>query len=396
VVLAACGGASGNAADEGNGSGVVSSTVAPTTTVSFPGPAAFDQPPSALYNLGDPSFPEPLIDLDLLRAGGPPPDGIAPIDDPKYIKPEDVRFLVPQDAVLVVDINGDARAFPTHIMIWHEIVNTEIGGVPVTVSYCPLCNSAVAFERTHADGTVMDFGTSGLLFQSSLVMFDRQTASLWTHFDGLAVHGALTGNQLELIPVSTVSFDDFARAHPDGLVLSRDTGFQRQYGSNPYLGYDTGGGDGLSHPVEYDARAAGLARVIAFRGDESIAIFQEFLAEERVVAIEFDGREVVAWLEPGTATPLQAGTVAFGRDVGATGVFLPVVDGQALTFAVAEEGDGFVDEQTSSRWNVLGRAVSGPLEGSRLEPVEHLDTFWFAIAAFRPDTILVGVLPESG
>ena len=193
-----------------------------------------------------------------------------------------------------------------------------------------------------------------------------------------------------------MSFDDFARAHSDGLVLSRDTGLQRRYGSNPYLGYDTGGGDGLSHRVEYDARAAGLPWVIAFRGDESIAIFQEFLVEERVVAIDFDGREVVVWLDPGTATPLQAGTVAFGRDVGATGVFVPVVDGQALMFAVAEDGDGFVDDETSSRWNVLGTAVSGLLEGSRLEPLEHLDTFWFAIAAFRPDTILVGELPESG
>jgi hypothetical protein len=325
-----------------------------------------------------------------LLSGGPPPDGITPLDEPAYITVDEVNFLAPQDSVLVLEVNGEAKALPTQIMIWHEIANTEVGGVPITVSYCPLCNSAVAFPRIHADGTVMDFGTSGLLYRSSLVMYDRQTSTLWTHLDGKAVHGVMAGNELDLLPVSTVSFADFAEAHPDGLVLSRDTGLSRQYGINPYSGYDSNGRGGTMYPAEFDdSRAVALARVLAVRGDASIAVFHEFLLEERVVAIELDGVPLVVLLQPGTASALQAGQVALGRDVGATGVFETTVDGRELSFVPIDEG-GFTDEQTGSTWNIFGLAVEGELAGTGLQAVEHLDTFWFAIATFRPDTVLVG------
>ena len=382
VVLASCGGGDSDAADS------VSVETTITTEPPLPGPSSFDRPASAIYRRTDPSFPAPLIDITQLRAGGPAPDGIPPIDEPKYVSVDEAAYLQPQDSVLVLEIDGDARAYPAHIMIWHEIVNTEIGGVPVTISYCPLCNSAVAFERTHADGTVMDFGTSGLLYNSALVMYDRQTATLWTHFDGLAVHGVMAGNQLELLPVSTVSFGDFAAAHPDGLVLSRDTGDARQYGVNPYPGYDNGG-NGLVQPADFDSSVApGLTRVLAVRSEESVALVHSKLAEERVVQFEADGRQLVAFLLPGTASALDENLIAFGRDVGATGLFVPQVDERQLTFEPVD--DGFRDLETGSHWNIFGIADNGELAGSRLEPVEHLDTFWFSIAAYRPDTRLIG------
>ncbi len=399
VILASCGGSSDdlgqsgspdqNGAQSAEATGV-GSDVTPTTNAGpqLPGPASFENPVSALTQRDDPSLPPPLIDLELLLSGGPAPDGIPPIDEPKYVAVDEVEFLQPQDSVLVLEIDGDARAFPAVIMIWHEIANVEVGGVPVTVSYCPLCNSAVAFVRTHADGTVMDFGTSGLLYNSALVMYDRQTSSLWTHFDGLAVHGVLVGNQLERLPILTTSFADFAAAHPDGLVLSLDTGLQRAYGSNPYPTYDSPK-SGTLHPVNYQEGALpAKTRVVAVREGESVAVVHELLFEERVVAFEADGRRLVALLVPGTASSLDHQLVAFGRDVGATGVFVPAIDGRQLSFEPTETG--FRDVQTGSDWNIFGVAVAGELEGQRLEAVEHLDTFWFAIAAYRPDTLVVG------
>ena len=316
---------------------------------------------------------------------GQGPDGITPIDEPNFVSVPEIDFLEPQDAVIVLEHRGEARAFPVDVVIWHEIVNTEVGGDPVTISYCPLCNSAVAYRRTHADGTIMDFGTSGLLFNDSLVMYDRQTASLWTHFDGLSVIGLMTGNQLELLPMATVSFRDFSQAHPDGFVLSRDTGMRRAYGKNPYFAHDTGGGLAING---IPART----KVILIRGEQAIALLHEHLFEQRVVAMSLDGRGLVAFLERGTATPLQIEEISYGRDVGATGVFVPEVDGQQLTFdaMVEAERGGFRDAQTGSTWDVLGHAIDGPLRGARLEPVEHVDTFWFATAAFRPDAEIVG------
>jgi len=392
VLLAACGGSNSSIDSEVDADDSPASTLAATSTTAaspqLPGPASFAEPASALYDRDNPTLPPPLIDLSLLVSGGPPPDGIPPVDEPKYLAVDEVEFLQPQDSVLVVEIDGDARAFPVAIMIWHEIANVEVGGTPITVSYCPLCNSAVAFLRTHPDGTVMDFGTSGLLFNSALVMYDRQTASLWTHFDGLAVHGVLAGNRLERLPMATTSFADFAAAHPDGLVLSLDTGSPRDYGINPYPTYDSPT-SGTLYPVDFEVSAIpGKTRILVVREGESIAVVHDLLFEERVVAFEADGRRLVAWLLPGTASALDRSAVALGRDVGATGLFVPEVDGRILTFEPTD--DGFRDLETGSRWNIFGIATEGEFEGRRLERVEHLDTFWFAIAAYRPDTLVVG------
>ena len=175
--------------------------------------------------------------------GGPPPDGIRPIDDPCF-ESVDVAdaWLEPQSPVMVVEIEGDRRAYPLAILTQHEIVNDVVGGVPVVVTYCPLCNSGLAFERT-VDGQVLDFGTSGRLYQSNLVMYDRQTKSLWTQFTGQAVVGAdFVGTELARIPTALLGWEEFAQATPDGLVLSRDSLPGRDYGRNPYPGYE-GSGD---------------------------------------------------------------------------------------------------------------------------------------------------------
>lgn len=330
--------------------------------------------------------PDPLVPIDDIISGGPPPDGIPSIDEPRFLPAEDVDFLGENEPVLAVDINGDARAYPVQILMWHEIVNDTVGGVPVAVTYCPLCNSAVAYDR-RLDDTVFEFGTSGMLWNSALVMYDRQTETLWSHFTGQGIVGELTGTTLDTFPVATVPWGRWRDAHPEGLVLSRETGFSRDYGRNPYPGYD----DVTSQPFlfegEVDGRFTAMTRIVGIlRDGDALAVPLTQLRDDNVVAVELGGQQLVVFWEPGTASALDSASIVDGNDIGATGVFIPRVGDRDLTFAWT--GDAFVDDQTATTWNILGHGVDGPLAGERLIRVEHLDTFWFAWAAFQPDSAL--------
>ena len=331
--------------------------------------------------------PPPLIDLNEIRSGGPPPDGIPSIDEPKFHTPSEVDFLEDNEPVLALDIDGDVRAYPVQILTWHEIVNDTVGGMPVAVTYFPLCSSAVAYDR-RVDDQVVEFGTSGMLWNSALVMYDRQTETLWSHFTGEGIVGELTGSQLETFPVATVPWGVWRDANPDGLVLSRDTGFDRSYGRNPYPGYDDVNNQPFLFDGEVDGQYTAMTRIVGIEvNDAALGVPLFVVQEERVVTAEVDGTEIVVFWQSGTASALDAGDVAGGDDIGATGVFIPVVDGQDLTFMPTE--GGFVDDQTGSTWNILGTAVDGELKGSQLEALKHVDTFWFAWSAFRPDTAIV-------
>ena len=389
LLLAAC--ASGNDGDAGT-TPTISDAVAATTPITVdqveaspPAVAASGLDIVAGRSVDD--APEPLVDPSEIRSGGPPPDGIPSIDDPTFLAPSAVRFLEETEPVVAIEVEGDARAYPIQILMWHELVNDTIGGVPVTVSYCPLCNSAVAYDR-RLDGRVLEFGTSGRLWNSALVMYDRQTETLWSHFTAQGIIGELTGEQLQTLPVATVPWGIWRDANPDGLVLSRDTGFERDYGRNPYLGYDDIDGTPFLFEGDIDGRYTAMTRIVGVEIDgDAVAVPLARLREAGVVDTEVGGTDVVVLWQAGTASALDADDVAGGSDVGATGVFVPVVDGQRLDFEPAD--DGFVDAQTGSTWNILGEAFAGALTGARLDAVAHVDTFWFAWSAFIPDTEIV-------
>ncbi len=343
--------------------------------------------PSALRDPFHSDHPEPLVDLSQIQ-GVVPPDAIPALEDPAFESAAGVDWLPLVEPVLALEINGDARAYPLRIMTWHELVNGTVGGVPVTVSYCPLCNSAVAYDR-RVGKRILDFGTSGALLNSSLVMYDRQTESLWSHYTGQAVVGHLAGTELDLIPVQTVSFEKFLSAHPDGQVLSLDTGHFRRYGENPYDYYDSNNRPFLfGGPL--DDRLDPITRVVALRSDgEGAVIPYSVLAQRRVVPFAFAGRELVALYAPGTASALDSPIIAEGRDVGATGVFVASIDGRPLELSANSDG-WFVDAATGVAYDILGQPAGGSDGGAPLESVEHLDTFWFAAAAFYPDAEIVG------
>ncbi|MDZ7734687.1 MAG: DUF3179 domain-containing protein [Acidimicrobiia bacterium] len=296
-------------------------------------PAATVDAPSALDDPTADGLPEPLVDPAELRSGGPPPDGIPPIDEPSFLDVDEVDFLEPEEPVLALEIGDDARAYPVQVLIWHEIVNDVVGGTPVAVTYCPLCNSALAFDRQVddpvLDGGELTFGTSGMLYQSALVMYDRQTESLWSHFTGEAIAGVLTGTELEQFTLTTVSWADWSAQHPDGRVLSRDTGHDRDYGSNPYPGYDDVSSPPFMFEGEVDDRLAAKTRVVgAGRDDDPVAIVNDELQERGVVSTSIDGRPVTVWSLPGTASALEEQSVSGGRDVGATAVFVAEHEGR--------------------------------------------------------------------
>ena len=327
-------------------------------------------------------FPEALVDRNQIVSGGPPADGIRSIDDPTFAPVAEVDWLEDNEPVLTLTIGDDVRAYPYQIMIWHEIVNDTFGDRPVVVTYCPLCNSGVAFDRV-LDGRVLDFGTSGALYRSALVMYDRQTESFWTHFDGRAVIGDLIGTSLDLIPLASVSWKDFREAHPDGLVLGPASS-PRPYGRNPYGAYDQG-----DNPLpgfftgEVDERAPAMGRVVGLQVDDAeVAVSLDRLSRDGVVHLSVEGRPVVVWHLPGTASALNAPRVADGDDVGATGAFF-------TDLRFERNGQHFVDDRTGSTWNILGMATDGELAGTTLDPVIHLDTFWFAWSSYHPDTDVI-------
>lgn len=334
------------------------------------------------------------FDLNRVISGGPPPDGIPSIDAPCFepVGSAD-QWLEDQSPVMTLEVGDEVRAYPLSIMTQHEIVNDVVAGEPLVVTYCPLCNSGLAFKRTVA-GTVLDFGTSGRLFQANLVMYDRQTKNLWIQFTGRAVAGEpWAGTELERLATGLVAWGEFKAAHPDGTVLSRDTGFDRSYGRNPYPGYE-GRGSRFLFEGPTDDRLNPDARVVGLVGSDDqdpTAVPLEVLRDRRVVDLAVAEEPVTLWWAPGAASALDASEVAGGRDVGQTGAFRPVApDGSKLTFSVSPDGKRFVDDQTGSTWNILGQAVAGTLKGTTLEEMPRDDTFWFVWFSFRPETEIVG------
>jgi len=328
------------------------------------------------------------VDLGDFQGGGPPKDGIPPIDDPRFETTTDAQtWLAPTSPVISLEIGGTARAYPLAILVWHEIVNDTLGGTPVVVTFCPLCHTALVFERT-LDGTLHDFGTTGNLRYSDLVMYDRQTESWWQQATGQAIVGTLTNKKLIFRAAQIVSLADFAAAHPDGDVLSRDTGVDRDYGRNPYPGYDRADERPFLFSGDIDGRLAPKERVVTLdAGGTRIAVPYPALTAAGAIEIATATGPVVVFWAPGTAAALDASEVDTGRDVGSTGVFRPMSNGQRLTFSRKGSQRGAItDAETGSNWSITGQATAGPLAGSQLEPVIHGDHFWFAWAAFQPDT----------
>ena len=312
-----------------------------------------------------------IVPLDKIRGGGPPKDGIPSIDDPVFVDAKNAEFVSDADVVIGLEINGDARAYPLFIMVWHEIVNDEVGGTPVSVTYCPLCYTNQVFERV-LDGQPVEFGTSGKLYNSNLVMYDRLTDSYWSQALGMAITGELTGQTLDIIPFDVITWADWKELHPDSKVLTTETGHIRAYGADPYGNYYTD--NRIMFPVEHmDERMHPKEIILGFHINDISKAYKQFDLHNMVVINDNIGNT------PILLTSLFSGNSrAFDRNL----------NGETLEFEFSE--GKVLDVQTGSEWDYDGIAISGPNNGESLERLPFSPGFWFEWVAFHPDTLVHG------
>ncbi len=316
--------------------------------------------------------PKHIVPLNEIVGGGPPQDGIPSIDDPKFVSVAEAnQFLQEADQVVGLDINGDIRAYPLQILVWHEIVNDNVGGTPVAVTYCPLCFTNQVFKRT-LDGQTVQFGTSGKLYNSNLVMYDRTSNSLWSQALGQAIVGEYAGVKLERIPFDVASWKDWKRLYPDTKVLSRDTGSTRPYGADPYGDYYTNGD--LFFPVSNKDNRLGLKEIIV--GLENAGQYKAYKLqqiEDSKVINDRIGNNSVA---------------LFSLHPFMVRVFDTTVNAQKLEFQFDKNASKITDKQTGSEWNFDGIATAGSLKGKQLMRLPFDEGFWFEWVAFHPETKL--------
>jgi hypothetical protein len=313
-----------------------------------------------------------IVPLDEIVSGGPPRDGIPSIDKPKFVSVEEAdKILQDADQVVGLNINGDIRAYPLQILVWHEIVNDNVGGTPVAVTYCPLCFTNQVFNRT-VDGQTVEFGTSGKLYNSNLVMYDRTSNSLWSQALGQAIAGKQSGIKLDRIPFDVAFWKEWKQLYPDTKVLSRDTGSTRPYGADPYGNYYTS--NDLFFPVSNHDDRLGLKEIIVGleNGGQYKAYKLQQIEDTKVVNDEVNGKSVALF----SLHPFMVR------------VFDSTLDGQKLEFQYNKNSSKITDKQTGSEWNFDGIGTAGPMKGKHLLRLPYDEGFWFEWVAFHPKTAL--------
>lgn len=311
-------------------------------------------------------------------------DCIPALSDPPTASVSAISYLDSSSRVISVRFGETYLAVPHRILGWHEIVNVEAGGRHIAVTLCPLTGSSMTFDRSVVGNA--EFGVSGLLFQDNLVMYDRRSIeSLWAQMMRTAGEGPARGRKLSMIPSVVMSWHGFKELHPEGLAVTSNTGYSRNYSVYPYRPFAKSRPPRSIAPVERAARSRTDApieskeRVLGIPDVDSGGValpYDELTTKSgaRVVRLTFDaatGRVVVFWRE----------------EFQAAMAFRSVVQGREMTFT-AEDGT-IRDRETGSTWSVEGWALSGPMEGARLEPIPNAySAFWSAWEAFQPKTRL--------
>ncbi|WP_299480136.1 DUF3179 domain-containing protein [uncultured Roseibium sp.] len=295
-------------------------------------------------------FSQTTIDLGTIFSGGPPKDGIPSIDAPRFVPASDIDWLQDNEPVIFLDLDGAVKAYPLQILIWHEIVNDQIGETPVSVTYCPLCNSSIVFDR-RLDGETLDFGTTGLLRNSDLVMYDRQSETWWQQFTGEGIVGTHAGRELKMIPSRVTAFEAFRKDHPNGDVLARPSPPRRNYGSNPYVGYDSRSAPYPLYQGTLPDNINPMARVVVVRGtDDTYAVTLDHARTSSPVALS--EKVVLRW----------------------TG-----------------EQASILDQRETESGRAIGSVEAVRKEGDTEVPLVHDVTFAFVVHAFHPEVAILGI-----
>jgi hypothetical protein len=311
-----------------------------------------------------------IVPLDQIVSGGPPPDGIPSIDSPVFITTDEGdKFLTASDKVVGININGDIRTYPLQILVWHEIVNDNIGGLPVTITYCPLCFTNQVFSRT-VNNTILEFGTSGKLYNSNLVMYDRSTKSLWSQALGQGIVGKYAGINLQKLPFDLAYWKDWKQLYPQSKVLSKDTGSPRPYGADPYGDYYNS--SDILFPISNRDDRIGLKEIVVGLENDGLTKAYKMHDIEKLKAIndQLNNKSVTLF----SLYPIMVRA------------FDSSVDGRTLTFQYNFTNNNFTDKQTRSQWDFEGRSTGGPLKGKQLLRLPFDEGYWFEWAVFHPET----------
>lgn len=333
----------------------------------------------------------PADALDKLAAhiqnGGPGKDGIPAIDEPNFVSPAEATFLTDDDVVFGIVRGDEVRAYPQLVLVWHEIVNDRFNDGPLSITYCPLTGSVIAFRgtvpqgRPH-EGEPFTFGTTGDLVNSNLLMYDRQTDSRWPQILGQAILG-LKGQVLEEVPLDWTTWGRWRATHPETVVLSTKTGFLRPYGTDPYGSYNYNGqgelagyykpgqGRNLYFPLmressRFDEKEVMLGVKL---GSDHLAIRKALLRQRSAIMTTMDGSPVAVLYDPA----LDAGRAYLARG-----------SGQVLNLTPAAQPGLYVDRSSGSTWDALGRGASGRLANSDLQRIVSFDVMWLGWFAFFP------------
>ncbi len=331
------------------------------------------------------NFSKHTVDLSEINSTDIPKDGIPSISRPRFVSIKKAKkWLGENEPVMVAVIDDVARAYPLQILIYHQIVNDTIKGQPVLVTFCPLCNSGLVLSRK-VDSKTLTFGTTGKLRNSGLIMYDRQTQSWWQQFTGTGIVGEYSGKKLSFDHnAQIISFAQFAQRHPKSKVLSKDTGFRRKYGLNPFQGYDSIDSSPFLFPDETDPRLPAMERVLNIRFDNAHKLYPYGTIEKIGVINDAVGDTPVVVLSgAGYVSPLDQTEIVSSTTVPLAIGYSRNVDGTLLTFQ--KKGDDFIDKQTGSKWTLFGEAISGSLKGAQLRRVDSGNHFAFAALAFTPD-----------
>lgn len=324
------------------------------------------------------SSPAWLIPQEQVYDGGPGKDGIPALSTPKFISLDQAGYLSDNDLVLGFSENGVYRAYPHNILDWHEIINDDFVEAKIAVTYCPLTGTGIGWNREINGGTTT-FGVSGLLYNTNLIPYDRQTDSNWCQISMLCVNGPLQGKSVKTYQIIETTWKTWKKMFPDSEVISDNTGYSRNYRTYPYGDYRTNN-ERLLFPVAVDDnRLPAKERVLTVVENEKAKVyrFRNFDNGTTLYNDSFEGFELLI-LGNKTENYLVA--------------FKPSLDGKERTFTTASGNQASVmEDDLGNQYDILGNVISGPSLGSKLIPARSFMAYWFSIPAFYPDTRIFGM-----
>jgi len=311
-----------------------------------------------------------LIPVGEVQDGGPGQDGIPPIDNPKFTVASTAANVAPEDMVIAVRYAGQVRIYPHDIMDYHEIVNDGTAENPLILSYCPLTDSAVAWQG-HPDHANRTFGTSGLLYNSNLILYDRETRTLWSQMLQLGVNGPRVGETPKNFQLIEATFTTLQAMYPDAVVLTRNTGHARDYDRYPYGTYLTS--SDLLFPVSHlDDRLFPKDRVVGIYDDDNSKAYQiaGFGSSMQTINDQFQDQSIVV-----VGNSDMRFAVIFSRRL---------ADGTILNFSpIQDDLPNIMTDTEGNVWDAFGTAVSGPRTGVQLGMTRSYKAMWFAWGAFH-------------